>query len=190
MRRKQLLLIAGIFIALMAVALFFAAYLPTPSRVLKQNMYSKTFSDLRRLLSLDVIIHYETEADGTWKRGSQDRYNITILVKPTYMNESALSKVRIIYWEVGDPLPISSGAEYLPAESTPIDFGIDLMGFWANQSAWRAVTRLHQPSTTYYPPVQLGQNDLTYHFLIREILTDGASNIFNIGDFLSIAISR
>jgi len=191
MERKRLLLITGIFIVIVVAALFFAAYFPTPHKVLKQNLYRKAFTDYPfGLMNLDVIIHYETETDGTWRRSSQASYNITVLVKPTYVNESVMSSVKVIHWEVGDLITMVGGWSFFPAESAPMDYGIDLMDFWFNQSDWCVVSKIHHPSITYYPPAPLqDQNILTYYLIIREILTDGSNNLFNFGDFFSIPIS-
>jgi len=190
MERKHLFLIVGTLTTIVTVAILSAAYFPTPHRVLKQNFYKKSFTDVRGLLSLDIVIHYETETDGTWRRGSQASYNITVLVKPTYVNESVMSSVKVIHWEVGDPITMVGGWTFFPAEAAPMDYGIDLMGFWFNQSDWCVVSKIHQPSITYYPPAPLqDQNILTYYFIIREILTDGSNNLFNLGDFFSIPIS-
>ena len=104
------------------------------------------------------------------------------------MNDSVLSKVKVIYWEVGG---LGRGeSEYLPAESTPLDFGIDLMGFWSSQSAWCAVRTLYRPSiiAMFSPPPD--HWDIIYHFLIREILTNGTNSISIAGDSLAITISR
>jgi len=161
MERKYLFLIVGISTAIIVVALLFVAFFLTPQRILKENLYTKEFGDLSGLLRLDVIIHYETESDGTWRRTSQARYNITVFVKLTYVNESVMSKLKVIYWGVGGiPTSIWGGwVEDIP-QSAPIDYGSDLMGFWFNQSAWRVGSDIYQPSL-YSLPLKIKTTSLT-----------------------------
>ncbi len=180
MERKHLFPIVGILVAVIVAALFLAAVSPAPSAPLKQNLYKRTFDDLQGLLSLDVIINYETEADGTWRRSTLARYNVTVLVKPTYVKESVISKVNVIRWRVG-------GIHYTSVAL--IDYRLELMGFWLNQSAWRVVSQVYQVDWGDYPRpprIENAPKTLFFWFMIREILTNGTSRIFNWGDYLSI----
>jgi len=193
MERKHLFPIVGILVAVTVAALFLAAVSPVPSAPLKQNLYKRTFDDLQGLLSLDVVIHYETEADGTWRRSNAARYNVTVLVKPTYVKESVISKVNVIRWGVGgihstSVAPTWGGWANLAEEPAPIDYGLELMGFWLNQSAWRVVSQVYQVDWPDYTPrtAQSDPKTLFFWFVIREILTNGTSRISNWGDYLSI----
>jgi len=188
--REKILLTVGFLVVVIVLALFLVACFPTPRALLKQNVYERTFNDMWGSISLDVIVHYETEADGTWSRSSEGKYNITVLIKPTYVNESVISECNVIRWRVGGgPISIAGGWLYLTEEPAPIDYGLDLMSFWLNQSVWCVVSQVYHLNPSHYPRGVQDQSILTFWFMIREILTNGTSRIFNVGDFLSVEIS-
>jgi len=188
--RENILLTVGFLVAVIVLALFLVVCFSTPRAPLKQNMYERSFSDMWGSIGLDVIIHYETEADDTWSRSSEGKYNITVLLKPTYVNESVISKFNVIHWGVGGgPISITGGWPYLTEEPAPIDYGLDLMSFWLNQSVWCVVSQVYHLNPSHYPPGIQDQSILTFGFMIREVLTNGTTRLFNMGDFLSVEIS-
>jgi len=188
--RENILLTVGFLVAVIVLALFLVVYFPTPRGPLKQNLYERSFNDMWGSISLDVIIHYEAEADDTWSRSSEGEYNITVLVKPTYVNENVISRFNVIHWGVGGgPLSITGGWPHLAEEPAPIDYGLDLMRFWLNQSVWCVVSQVYQFNPSHYPPGIQDQSILTFEFMIREVLTNDTTRPFNMGDFLSVDIS-
>ena len=154
---------------------------------MKQNLCTKSFDDQQGLLNLDAIIYYETEEDGTWMRSSTAKYNVTVLVKPIYVKESDISKVNVIRWSISGIDHALGGWPYLLEEPPPIDYGIELMGFWLNQSAWQVASHVFQVDWPYYAPREPGATwTISFWFVIREILTNGTSRILNWGDSLFI----
>ncbi len=188
--RENTLRTVGLFVAVIVSSLFLVACFTIPRAPLKQNLYERSFSDMWGSISLDVIIHYETEADGTWSRSTEGEYNLTVLVKPTYVNETVVSKFNVIHWGVGGgPLSITGGWSYLTEEPAPIDYGLDLMSFWLNQSVWCVVSQVCQFNPSHYPRGIQDQSILTFEFMIREVLANDTTRPFNMGDFLSVEIS-
>ena len=191
------LIIAAISVAVVATALLLATAFPNPPKTLKQNLYQKTFTDYPyELVSLDVIILYETETDGTWRSYWRDpwgglptaAYNITILIKPNYINESMISNVNTLDWQIGTPIATSGGV-YYPAQAAPLDWGINLMGFWSNRSAWCVVNKPCYPYLVDYTGRTLESTNINYHFTIREIQTNGTRFIFGVDDIISVPVS-
>jgi hypothetical protein len=197
--RKNVLLTAVVVITTMATMLILASlhlsYPATPP--LKQNIYTKTFTDWGQLVSLDVIVYYETEEDGTWLAsyyGYKD-YNVTVLVKPTFINTSALSMVRILYYYVRPPyfsaLPVYHHlVECHPASATPLDYGIDLNPYWTNNTTWIAASGTAQPAVVnlkrFSPSLEYAP--FSYHFVLRSIQTDGTREIFVADDTIRIPL--
>jgi hypothetical protein len=160
---------------------------PARSGPLKENLSTKSFDDQQGLLSLDAIIHYESEEDGTWRRLTGAKYNVTVLVKPTYVKESDISQVNVIHWSISGIDHAFGGWPYLLEELPPIDYGIELMGFWLNQSAWQVASDVFHVDWPYYTPREPGATwTISFWFVIREILTNGTSRILNWGDSLFI----
>jgi len=197
------LIIAVISVVVVATALLLAAAFPNPPRPLKQNLYQKTFTDYPYgLVSLDVIILYETETDGTWSSYGMSpwtgglptaAYNITVLIKPNYINESIISNLNVIDWQLGAERPIASGpseGHYYPAQAAPVDWGTNLMGFWSNRSAWCAVSELCYPDLFDSTGRTLESTNINYHFAIREIQTNGTRFIFGVDDIISVPVSE
>lgn len=186
-RKRARFAVVGIIAAVIIMALVLVALFPLPRGPLKQNEYKKTFDDQQGLLSLDAIIHYETEEDGTWRRSDVAKYNVTVLVKPTYVKESVISKVNVIHWWIIGIDHTRGGWQYLAEELPPIDYGIELMGFWMNQSAWHVASQVCQFEWRHYIPREANATwTISFWFVIREILTNGTSRIFNWGDSLFI----
>ena len=195
------LIIAAISVAVIATALLLAAAFPNPPKTLKQNLYQKTFTDYPyELVSLDVIIPYETETDGTWRGRWRDpwgglpaeAYNITVLIKPNYISESMISNVNVIDWQLGAERPIASGpseGHYYPGQAAPVDWGTNLMGFWSNRSAWCAASELCYPYLFDSTGRILESTNINYHFTIREIQTNGTRFIFGVDDIISVPVS-
>ncbi len=191
--------IAAIIIAIIATALILATAFPNPPRQLKQNLYQKTFTDHPYdLVSLDVIILYETETDGTWRGRWRDPwgglpaevYNITVLISPNYINESMISNVNVLDWEIGAGNSFAkSGSYYHPAQAAPVDWGTNLMGFWSNRNAWCVVSQLCYPYLFDSTGRILEFTNIYYHFAIREIQTNGTRFIFGVDDIFSVPVS-
>jgi hypothetical protein len=200
--RKGVRTVAVISVGVVATALFLVVAFPNPPRPLKQNLYQKTFTDYPyELVSLDVIILYETEDDGTWSAyrlntwpagGSPTAgYNITVLIKMNYVSESIISNLNVIDWQLGADSPIADGpteGHYYPAQAAPLDWGASLMGFWSNRSTWRAVSTLCYPNIFDYSGVRESSN-INYHFTIREIQTNGTRYIFGADDIILVPVS-
>jgi len=191
------LIIAVISLAVIATALLLAAAFPNPPRTLKQNLYQKTFTDYPyELVSLDVIILYETETDGTWSSYGispwgglpTTAYNITVLIKPNYINESMISNLNVLDREIGADNPIGEIWGYHPAQAAPVDSGINLMDFWSNRSAWCALSKLCYPDVFDSTGLRESTN-INYHFVIREIQTNGTRFIFGVDDVISVPVS-
>lgn len=138
------------------------------------------------MLNLDAIIYYETEEDGTWRKLTGAKYNVTVFVKPTYVKESNISNVKIIRWTISG-IDFASGGWSNPDEEPPLDYGIELMDFWLNQSEWRVASDIFHVDWSYYaPPEPNATWTISFWFVIREILTNGTSRILNWGDSLFI----
>ena len=186
-KKRTRFAVAGIIVAVIIISAFLIAFFPPPRGPLKQNLYKRAFDDQQGLLSLDAIIHYETEEDGTWRRSDVAKYNVTVLVKPTYLKESVISKVNVIRWSISGIDHAFGGWPDHAEEPPPIDYGIELMGFWLNQSAWRVASQVFQIEWPYFVPREAGATwTISFWFVIREILTNGTSRIFNWGDSLFI----
>jgi len=187
-KKRTRLAVVGIAVAVVITAAFFIEFFP-PARSgpLKQNLWTKSFDDQQGLLSLETTIDYETEEDGTWKSLNGAKYNVTVLVKPTYVKESNISNVKIIHWSISGIDFAPGGWPYLLEEPPPIDYGIELMDFWSNQSGWRVASQIFQVDWPYYAPRYSGASwTISFWFVIREILTNGTSRILNWGDSLLI----
>jgi hypothetical protein len=189
--------IAVISVAVVATALLLAVAFPSPSKRLTQNLYRKTFTDYPyELVSLDVIILYETDTDGTWSSHGRSpwrglptiAYDITVLIKPNYINESIISNLNVIDWQLGADNPIASSGGYYPAQAAPVDWGTSLLVFWSNRSAWCAVNTLCYPDIFDYTGVRESTN-INYHFTIREIQTNGTRYLFGVDDIISVPVS-
>ena len=162
---------------------------------LKENFYTRTFTDSRALVSLDVTIYYETELDGTWQvwygaSPGNPAYNVTILIKPTFINTTAVSMLRAIEglingWQVTD-----GPGTYHPADSAPLDWGMDMVPLWRNNSTWvvksERVTSWSRTTLNFY---NLDYVPLEYHFVLRLIRTDGTREIFVADDTIEIPIT-
>ena len=186
-KKRARFAVVGIIAAVIIIALFLIRFFPPSRGPLKQNEYKRTFDDQQGLLTLDAIIHYETEDDGTWRRSDVAKYNVTVLVKPIYVKESVISKVNVIRWSISGIDHAFGGWPDLAEEPPPIDYGIELMGFWLNQSAWRVASQVFQIEWPYFVPREAGATwTISFWFVIREILTNGTSRIFNWGDSLFI----
>ena len=186
-KKRARFAVVGIIAAVIIIALFLIRFFPPPRGPLKQNEYKRTFDDLQGLLSLDAIIHYETEEDGTWRRSDVAKYNVTVFVKPTYVKESVISKVNVIRWYIIGLENVSGGWLGPADEPPPIDYGIELMGFWMNQSAWHVASQVCQFEWPYYAPREAGATwTISFWFVIREILANGTSRSFNWADSLFI----
>ena len=180
--------VVGIVVAVLIITAFLVAFFSPPRGPLKQNVYKWAFDDRQGLLSLDAIIHYETEADGTWRRSEAAKYNITFLVKPTYVKESVISKVNVIHWSISGIYRVSG--TNLPEEPPPTAYEIELMDFWLNQSSWRVASQVYQVEWPYFIPHTAGDtHTITFWFAIRETLTNGTSKNLNWGDSLFIYMS-
>jgi hypothetical protein len=187
-RKRTRLVVAGTIIAVIIItAVLVEFFPPARSGPLKENLWTKSFDDQQGLLSLDAIIQYETEEDGTWRRLTGAKYNTTVLVKPTYVKESDISKVNVIRWTISGIDHASGGWPYLSEELPPIDYGIELMGIWLNQSAWQVASDVFHVDWPYYAPREPNATwTVSFWFVIREILTNGTSRILNWGDSLFI----
>ena len=187
-KKRTRLAAAGIAVSVViATALIIEFFPPARSGPLKQNLWTKSFNDEQRLLSLETTIYYETEEDGTWMRLNGAKYNVTVLVKPTYVKESNISNVKIIRWTISGIDSTPGGWPYLLEEPPPIDYGIELMDFWQNQSAWLVASDIFHVDWPYYSPREPGDTwNISFWFVIREILINGTSRIFNWGDTLFI----
>lgn len=192
------LIIAVVSIAVIATVILLVKSFPTTPTSLKQNLYQKKFTDYPyELVSLDVIILYETETDGTWRsywRSSwgipSAEYNITVLVKPKYINESMISNVNIIDWVIGADDPIAQSWSYYPSQAAPVDWGTNLMDFWSNRSAFCVVSKICIPMATGSSGFPRESTNINYHFSIRTIQTNGTRFIFILDDFFLIPISE
>jgi len=190
-KKRTRLAVVGIAVSVVITAAFFIEFFP-PARSgpLKQNLWTKSFDDQQGLLSLETTIYYETEEDGTWRRLTAAKYNVTVLVKPTFVKESNISNVKIIHWSISGIDHAIGGWPYLLEEPPPIDYGIELMGFWLNQSAWQVASDIFHVDWPYYAPREPGATwAISFWFVIREILTNGTSRILNWGDSLFISWS-
>jgi hypothetical protein len=189
--------VAIISVGVIATALLLAVAFPNPPKQLKQNMYTKTFTDYPyELVSLDVIILYETEADGTWSSYGispwgglpTTAYNVTVLIKPSYVNESTISSLNVTDRRID---PGGGFLSYYPGQQgAPVYYEINLMDFWSNRSVWCAL------NTPVYPDVYddstgrlLESINIDYHFVIREIQTNGTRYLFGIDDVISVPVS-
>jgi hypothetical protein len=197
--RKNILLTTVVVIAAMATMLILASlYLSYPvAPPLKQNIYTKTFTDSRNLVSLDVIVYYETEEDGTWLASyyGYKEYNVTVLVKPTFINTSALSMVRILYYEVSPPYFSALTVyhhliKYHGGSATPLDYGIDLNPYWTNNTSWIAAIGTVRPAVVNLKPFSpsLEYAPFSYHFVLRSVQTDGTREIFAADDTIIIPL--
>jgi len=186
-KKRIRLAVAGTIIAVIAITAVLVAFFSPRSGPLKQNMYTKSFDDQQGLLSLDAIILYETEEDGTWRTRTGAKYNVTVLVKPTYVKESNISNVKIIRWSISGIDSAPGGWPYLLEEPPPIDYGIELMDFWQNQSAWQVASDIFRVDWPYYVPREPGATwTISFWFVIRETFINGTSRILNWGDSLFI----
>jgi len=103
------------------------------------------------------------------------------------VKENAISRVNVIRWGISGIDHAYGGWPDLAEEPPPIDYGIELMGFWLNQSAWRVASEVFQIEWPAYVPRQAGAAwTISFWFVIREILTNGTSRMLNWGDSLFI----
>lgn len=162
---------------------------------LKENFYTRNFTDSRALVSLDVIIYYETELDGTWQvwygaSAGNPAYNVTVLVKPTFINTTAVSMLRVIEGLINGGQVADVPGTCHPADSAPLDWGMDMMPLWINNSTWVAqserVTSWSRTTLNFY---NLDYVPLEYHFVLRLIRTDGTREIFVADDTIRIPIT-
>ncbi len=162
---------------------------------LKENFYTRNFTDSRALVSLDVIIYYETELDGTWQvwygasRGSP-AYNVTVPVKPTFINTTAVSMLRVIEGLIDGGQVADVPGSYVPIDSALLDWGMDMIPLWISNSTWVArserVTSWSRMTLNFY---NLDYIPLEYHFVLRLIQTDGTREIFVADDTIEIPIT-
>ena len=184
-----IVLSATIVTSLLLVSLSLSYPIAPP---LKQNVYTKTFTDSKDLVSLDVIIYYETELDGTWRvmHWSGKAYNVTVLVKPTFINTSVVSMLRILQCHAGVPYRWDAVVHYLgeyhPVWSTPLDYGIDLNPYWTNNTAWTAGSGMATYAKGDPSQFSFDYVPLWYHFVLRLIREDGTREIFIANDAFRI----
>ncbi len=162
---------------------------------LKENFYTRNFTDSRALVSLDVIIYYETELDGTWQvwygaSAGNPAYNVTVLVKPTFINTTAVSMLRVIEGLIDGGQVADVAGSYMPIDSAPLDWGMDMIPLWMDNSTWVArserVTSWSRTTLNFY---KLDYIPLEYHFVLRLVRTDGTREIFVADDTIKIPIT-
>ena len=162
---------------------------------LKENFYTRNFTASRALVSLDVIIYCETELDGTWQvwygaSAGNPAYNVTALVRPTFINTTAVSMLRVIEGLIDGGQVADVPGTYHPIDSTPLDWGVDMIPLWINNSTWVArserVTSWSRTNLNFY---NLDYIPLEYHFVLRLIQTDGTQEIFVADDTIKIPIT-
>lgn len=172
--------------SLLLVSLYLSYPVAPP---LKQNISTKTFTDSRHLVSLDIIIYYETELDGTWRTGlfAGKEYNVTILLKPTFINTSAVSMLRLLQC---NPYFHPECVDVMPAYLTPLEYGIDLYPYWTNNTTCVVASWVQRAArvTQSLTGKKLDYFSLTYHFVFRLIQTDATREIFVAGDTIRIPI--
>lgn len=162
---------------------------------LKENFYTRSFTDSRALVSLDVIIYYETELDGTWQvwygaSPGNPAYNVTVPVKPTFINTTAVSMLRVIEGLIDGGQVADVPGSYVPIDSALLDWGMDMIPLWISNSTWVArserVTSWSRMTLNFY---NLDYIPLEYHFVLRLIQTDGTREIFVADDTIEIPIT-